>query len=64
MEAYQERVIAEKKELDEKLSALSAFGETDQFGKLSPKEQGRMHRQHGAMETYSDVLGERIAAFN
>ncbi len=63
MEPYQERVVAEKKELDERLSKLDAFGRTDFFGKLPPDEQGRLNRQHSIMESYSAVLGERISAF-
>jgi len=63
MEAYQERVVAEKEELDEKLSKLKAFTESEQFQSVPADEQGRMNRQHAAMEDYSNVLGERIANF-
>ena len=63
MEAYQERVVAEKRELDEKLAKLSAFGRTDLFASLPEGEQGRLNRQHAVMEEYSRILGERIEAF-
>lgn len=63
MKPYQERVVEEKRELDEKLAKLDAFGRTEQFTSLSADEQGRMNRQHSIMEDYSKVLGERIEAF-
>ena len=63
MEAYQERVIDEKAGLEQRLKKLDAFGRTEWFSKLPPEEQGRLNRQHSAMEEYSRVLGERISAF-
>jgi len=63
MAPYQERVAQEKKELDEKLAKLDAFGRTDLFASLPADERGRLNRQHSAMEEYSRILGERIAAF-
>ena len=61
---YQERVIQEKKELDERLAKLDAFGRTEVFTSLPSEEQGRLNRQHSVMEEYSCILGERIAAFS
>jgi hypothetical protein len=63
MAPHQERVVQEKKELDEKLSKLSEFGVTPLFASLPADEQGRLNRQHSVMEEYSRILGERIAAF-
>lgn len=63
MKPYQERVIAEKKELDEKRERLTAFTFTKAFESLDDDEKERLNRQHAIMERYSDVLGERIAAF-
>lgn len=63
MKPYQERVIQEKKELDERFAKLDAFGRTEAFAALSSNEQGRLNRQHSVMEDYSSILGERIAAF-
>ena len=63
MKPYQERVVDEKRDLDEKLSKLAAFGTTPLFTALTPDEQGRLNRQHTVMEEYSRILGERIAAF-
>ena len=61
--AYQGRVVAEKAELDAKLYALATFANTPVFSSLDPAEQDRMVRQSRAMRSYSDILGERIAAF-
>ena len=63
MAPHQERVVQEKKELDEKLAKLDAFGRTDFYKTLPSDEQGRLNRQHSVMEEYSRILGERIAAF-
>jgi len=63
MQPHEERVVEEKRELDEKLAKLSEFGEGDVFAGLPADEQGRLNRQHSIMEDYSTVLGERIAAF-
>ena len=60
---HQERVVEEKRELDEKLSKLSAFGISPLFTTLNPEEQGRLNRQYLVMEEYSRILRERIAAF-
>ena len=60
---HQQRVLDEKKELDEKSSKLNAFFNTAVFGKLASEEQDRLHRQYELMMQYSAVLSERIAAF-
>lgn len=63
MEAYQSRVIEEKQELDFKLTKIHAFISSQQFQAVNQAEQERLKRQFQAMSTYSQVLGERIAAF-
>jgi hypothetical protein len=64
MQPHQQRVVDEKAELDEKLEKLEKFiHENDLFQKLPSDEQERMCRQQNAMKQYSEVLGERIAAF-
>jgi hypothetical protein len=60
---HQERVIAEKKELDERGAKLDQFILSEKFGTLPAAEQERMKRQLEIMGKYSEVLGERIAAF-
>lgn len=63
MQPHQQRVIDEKTELDERLSKLSAFLEGAIFSGLSIDEQTRLRRQADYMTQYSQVLAERIAAF-
>jgi hypothetical protein len=63
MGAYQDRVVEEKRELDEKLAKLIAFIAVERFGVLSMREQVRMYHQRDIMEDYSKVLGDRIDAF-
>lgn len=63
MEPYQERVVEEKKELDVKLRALDDFLESETFDGLDNAQQYLLRKQSQHMESYSHVLGERIAAF-
>jgi hypothetical protein len=61
---YQERVVAEKTALDDKVADLSAFIEhCDSFIHLDSHEQNRLERQLVIMMEYSKILEERIAAF-
>jgi hypothetical protein len=63
MQPFQQRVIDEKKELDEKLQRLGAFFDNETFNGLPEDERIRLKRQESLMQAYSEVLGERIAAF-
>jgi hypothetical protein len=64
MEAHQQRVMAEKAELDEKLTKLGEFIESSPiFAGLPDDERERLVRQKSCMGEYSEILGERIAAF-
>ncbi len=60
---YQERVVQEKKDLDEKLGKLEAFLCDKGHEPLRPHEQDRLIRQHRTMEKYSSILGVRIGQF-
>jgi vacuolar-type H+-ATPase subunit B/Vma2 len=65
MEPHQQRVVDEKEKLDAKIAALNIFiSENENFKNLPLEERNRLNRQVSFMELYSDVLGERIAAFN
>lgn len=62
--SYQDRVVEEKRELDEKIEKLTAFIFKGSAYKTLPEdEQNRLNRQHAIMTGYSQVLGERIANF-
>lgn len=63
MQPHQQRVVAEKVELDEKIVKLRGFFGTTTWENVDPLEQDRMMRQYSAMSEYSNILGERIAAF-
>tara|TARA_R100001086_G_scaffold166609_1_gene90371 strand:+ start:448 stop:651 length:204 start_codon:yes stop_codon:yes gene_type:complete len=64
MESYQQRVVDEKRELDEKATKLSNFiGTSDTFVTIDPEEQERLKEQCEIMWQYSDILGKRIEAF-
>lgn len=56
-------MVAEKTELDDKRGKLTAFIDSRSSRTLAVKEQSRLNRQLEAMTLYSNVLGERIAAF-
>jgi CBS-domain-containing membrane protein len=62
---YQQRVITEKTDLDEKLSKLSSFIEREDFRSIvRTDEQERLIRQKVIMGLYSEVLAERVASFS
>ena len=64
MQPHQQRVVDEKTELDGKLEKLNAFIDgSDIFAGLPEDERTRLRKQAGFMKGYSDILGERIAAF-
>lgn len=63
LQPFQERVVTEKKELDEKIEKLLAFTKTEAFASLPNSEQSLLGRQSEAMVQYSVVLGARITAF-
>lgn len=63
MKPHQERVVAEKAELDAKLEKLTAFIGGETYRTLDEAERERLNRQKWAMKLYTDILGERIAAF-
>lgn len=65
MQPHQQRVVDEKRELDEKLERLRAFCSEvgGIFDSLPTEEKQRLTEQEIHMAAYSDVLGRRIAAF-
>ena len=63
MQPYQQRVVEEKTELDNKLEKLGQFLEAETFSKLTEDEARRLNNQFVVMTNYSHILGERIAAF-
>lgn len=63
-EPHQQRVIDEKRELDEKATKLSDFiGNSPVFDSLDADEQERMKEQCEVMWQYSEILKKRIMGF-
>lgn len=60
---HQIRVIDEKSQLDEKLTALEKFFSSLVFSGLASEEQARLKEQAIVMKRYSEILEERIVAF-
>ena len=61
---YQERVIVEKRDLDEKIAKLNAFLRLKQeVANLPDNELRRLLNQVRIMELYSSILEERIENF-
>lgn len=64
MKPHQQRVLAEKSELDERAKKLSEFIALNPvFLAIDPEEQERLKEQCEIMWQYSEILGRRIAAF-
>jgi hypothetical protein len=60
---HQQRVVAEKAQLDSKLSGLDAFFLSPRWADVDLAEKSRLLAQSDLMEDYSKVLAARIAAF-
>ena len=63
LQPYQQKVVDEKTELDEKRTKLDAFFDNPIFLQLPQDEQNRLRRQDAVMKEYSGILGDRITAF-
>lgn len=63
MQPHQQRAVDEQAELDGKRVKLEAFLGTPTFAGLPTIEQGRLIAQCSVMQAYSEILGDRIAAF-
>lgn len=62
-EPHQQRVVDERRELDEKRQRLSNFFGTATFEGLPPAEKTRLRMQYDVMGVYSGILTQRIVAF-
>lgn len=60
---FQQRVVTERGDLDDKIQKLSKFLDTNTFYNLHLAEQRRLENQLTHMNAYREVLDERIAAF-
>jgi len=60
---HQQRVALEKAELDDRQAKLGAFVGGNFFVTLPEAERARLRKQHRIMSELSEILRERIAAF-
>ena len=60
---YQQRVIAEREDLDWKLGNLLAFFASVRFALLPEEDRKLLKRQADVMAEYSHILSDRIARF-
>lgn len=62
---YQQRVLAEYRDVEGKLSRLLAFLATKpvDLGRIDTAEQNRLRTQASIMQAYLDVLAARVAAW-
>ena len=63
MKDFQQRVVDEHTDLENKIEKLDTFLESDLFDSVSPEEQHLLVQQLYVMELYSDILSSRIKAF-
>jgi hypothetical protein len=63
MQAFQERVVVEKSDLDKKLESLKSFLLSETYRELSDDEQKLLRQQISVMDLYSDILEKRILMF-
>lgn len=64
MKDFQERVLKEKDELQEKYEKLSKFIGSDKFHVLDNENQDLLLAQQGAMQSYLVILMMRINKFD
>ena len=61
---FQQIVVDEKVELDEKVKKLGVFLNSETFDKLAKRDQFLLVEQRASMKSYSRILGDRIVLFN
>lgn len=61
MNDFYERLLSEKKELDERREKLESFQKSEKFSTIDPRQMALLNIQSQAMATYSQCLLERIA---
>lgn len=64
MNTFLERLKVEKTELDEKIEKLSAFSNSEKFKDIDSEQQRLLNIQLKIMESYSQILLERLVLLN
>lgn len=60
-ETFKDRLLKERAELEDKVTKLGSFLETENFKKIDEKQQELLEIQHGFMKSYLDILEQRIS---
>lgn len=63
LQPYQQRVVDECDDLEDKANKLQDFILSAKFSSVPEDEQGRLVLQRNLMDAYVAVLKQRIAAF-
>ena len=63
MEDWQQRVVDEQRDLEDKIKKLEAFIDGEQFGGIRQAVRIAMRDQHRHMVGYNRALLDRIAMF-
>lgn len=63
LQPHQQRVLAERDELQDRVGKLILFTDTSIYRKLEPAERWRLVHQLTAMRKYLQILNERIDAW-
>ena len=63
LQDWQERVLQERAELEERCAGIDAFITSDTFLRISLVEQDLLFAQAQAMMDYSHILTKRIGTF-
>ena len=61
MDAFKVRLINEQFDLQEKISKLKPFIESENFNKIDDSQQKLLRDQLDAMERYNSILVERLS---
>ena len=64
LQPHEQRVVAEKNEVSDRLAKLLSFFQGPVFQKLGEAERSRLRNQARFMDGYAAVLEERIDAFS
>lgn len=64
LEPFQERVLAERQELDERRYKLNVFILSQVFASLDSHDRSLLREQALAMTAYSEALAARIERFS
>jgi hypothetical protein len=63
MMSWQDRVVEEARQLDERLGKIELYLACSEFTRLDPMDRERLKAQCRVMRWYSEILHDRIESF-